>query len=341
MSTKKPPISILTPVWNGLPYIKECIDSVFSQDYSDWELIISDNGSTDGTRDYLETLNDPRVQIFKQEKNLGIDGNLNFLLSKASFPIIYYLCADDYFYPGALKKVMDAWSHAAPETALIGFNWKEVLKHSELANFSYRVLPKQLDPLKASFAFFLFGNLPGNLSNVSARLDILKAAGGFDEWFRQAGDFEFWSRIAKDHPIVLSDTETSFVRRHAGVATKYMNSRGTQFAEHLAIYEPLINHLSPYVDRKKLLTYFNIEIASYHLRDAIKYAFHGRFARSKSFMDTRSSICWPKWKQVTLCLPFALYEGGRSKFIIKMAREIMSQAEARKKTVNKDAGNAS
>ena len=72
-----PTISILTPVWNGLPYIKECVDSVFAQEFQDWELIISDNGSTDGTRDYLDTLKDQRVRIFKQEKNLGIDGNLN------------------------------------------------------------------------------------------------------------------------------------------------------------------------------------------------------------------------------------------------------------------------
>src|SRR5688500_15313128 len=93
-------ISILTPVWNGLPFVKECIDSVLSQEFQEWELIISDNGSTDGTRDYLDTLKDERIKIYKQEKNLGIYGNLNFLLSKASAPIGYWLCADDYFHPG-------------------------------------------------------------------------------------------------------------------------------------------------------------------------------------------------------------------------------------------------
>jgi glycosyltransferase involved in cell wall biosynthesis len=327
MTSPAPPISILTPVWNGLPYIKECVESVLSQDFGDWELIVSDNGSTDGTRDYLDSLSDPRIKVFKQEKNLGIDGNLNFLLSKASAPLLYYLCADDYFYPGALTKVMNAWNSVSADTVLIGFNWKEVLKHSELANYSYRVLPKNLDPLRSKFAFFLFGNLPGNLSNVSARRDTLRQAGGFDVSYRQAGDFEFWSRIAKDHPILLSDEETAYVRRHAGVATTYLNKRGTQFAEHLAIYEPMINELTPYVDRKKLLAYFNIEIASYHLRDAIKYALHGKFARSQSFLDTTSSICWPKWKQLMFCLPFALYEGGRSRLMIKMAGDIMSRAK--------------
>ena len=48
-----PAISILTPVWNGLPYVKECIASVLAQEFQDWELLIGDNGSTDGTREYL------------------------------------------------------------------------------------------------------------------------------------------------------------------------------------------------------------------------------------------------------------------------------------------------
>ncbi|WP_432713823.1 glycosyltransferase family 2 protein [Pedobacter sp.] len=71
--TSQPSISIITPVWNGLPFIKECIDSVLSQDHACWEMLISDNCSTDGTRAYLDTLKDPRIKIFKQESNLGIN----------------------------------------------------------------------------------------------------------------------------------------------------------------------------------------------------------------------------------------------------------------------------
>ena len=48
-----PAISIITPVWNGLPYIKECVESVIAQDFQDWELIIGDNASEDGTSEYL------------------------------------------------------------------------------------------------------------------------------------------------------------------------------------------------------------------------------------------------------------------------------------------------
>ena len=52
-------ISIITPVWNGLNYLEECIQSVLTQEFDHWEMIISDNGSTDGTREYLDTIKDP------------------------------------------------------------------------------------------------------------------------------------------------------------------------------------------------------------------------------------------------------------------------------------------
>jgi glycosyltransferase involved in cell wall biosynthesis len=269
MSLRKPAISIVTPVWNGLPYIKECVESVLTQDFQDWELIISDNGSTDGTRDYLDTLVDPRIQIFKQEKNLGIDGNLNFLFTKPSSDIAYTLCADDYLYEGAIGRIVKEWSLVPPDTGFIGFNWREVIKHSINAKYSYEVLPKVLRPGFAQLAFFLFGNLPGNLSNVSSKVSAVVASGGFDDDFRLAGDYEIWSRLSRTHTMVLSDTETCFVRRHEGVATNYLNKQGQLFNEHIRIYEIFVEELSDTCGRQNLIDYFNVEVCSYHLRDSI------------------------------------------------------------------------
>jgi len=64
-------ITVLMPVYNGMPYIPQAVESVLSQSETDWELIISDNGSTDGTRDYLRTLTDPRIRVHYQDSNLA------------------------------------------------------------------------------------------------------------------------------------------------------------------------------------------------------------------------------------------------------------------------------
>lgn len=326
MTSTTPAISVLTPVWNGLPFLKECVESVFSQSFQDWEHIISDNGSTDGTRDYLDSLpGDSRRRIFKQEKNLGIGGNLDFLVSNARAPIVYILCADDYFYADGLSRVVKEWNNVPTDTAFIAFNWKEAIGHSEIAKYSYEVLPKKIDPFASRFVFFLFGNVAGNLSNVSARVDVLKHSGGFSRPLKQALDFDVWADIARTHTMMLSDTETAFVRIHKGTATNYMNTKGQQFAEHLVVYDKLIQDLLPYVDREQLVRYFNIEIPSFHLREAIKFALHGRFQKMDSFMKTESSITWPKWKKLILCLPYALSEQLRYKVLIRMAGNILKQ----------------
>ena len=327
MSTKKPAFSVLTPVWNGLPYIKECVDSVLLQDFQDWELIISDNGSTDKTRDYLDTLTDPRIQVYKQEKNLGIDGNLNFLFTKASAPVAHVLCADDYFYPGALGMILQEWESRPANTAFIGFNWKKVIEHSILAGYAYHLLPKRLDPKESQLAFFLFGNMPGNLSNVTCDVEMVKATGGFNEKLKQAGDFEIWARITRNKSMILSDTETVYVRRHDNTATKYLNKQGQLFSEHVEIYEKLIEQLSTYIDRKKLIDYFNIETCSFHLRHAIKALFFGEVANIKMYLGAKSPIFWPPWKRFFVCLPFALYETGRMHLNVSMARKLWNENE--------------
>lgn len=322
---KAPAISIITPVWNGQPFVKECVQSVLSQDFQNWELLVGDNGSTDGTREYLDTLNDSRIRVFQHEKNLGIFGNLNFLFSKADGPLAYILCADDYFLPNGLGSVINEWEMVTPDTAFICFNSKESLAYSKLMRYSYSVLPKKMDPVKSKLAFFLFGNFPGNLSNVSVKVEAVKNAGGFVEHMKSAGDFEMWSRLAKKNDVALSNTKAVFLRRHEGVATNYMNRNGEQYAQLLAIFEDLINELSPSYNRKNLIRYFNLGICSFHFRRAIKYAMFGRFAYMKALLNAKSSILWPKWMQLFTCFPLGFTEGGRESLSVHLAKNFINQ----------------
>ena len=255
-----PAVSIITPVWNGLPYIKECIASVLMQEFQDWELLLGDNGSTDGTRDYLDSLADPRIRVFKHEKNRGISGNLNFLFSQAKAPIAYILCADDYFYPKGLSYVMEEWRQAGENVAIICFS-PDVGK-SKLRVYSYNVLHKNLSPSESRLAFFLFGNIIGNLSNASVRVEKVRSEGGFSENFKTALDFEFWSRLAEKNDIGISNKEVVFVREHLGAATFYMTQKAEDYGQLVLIYERLIKYLTSQHDRRKLIFHFNIQITS-------------------------------------------------------------------------------
>ena len=71
-----PQISVVTSVYNGEAYLQECVDSILNQTFKDFEYIILNNGSTDGTAEILAKYTDPRIRVVHQE-NLGIVNSLN------------------------------------------------------------------------------------------------------------------------------------------------------------------------------------------------------------------------------------------------------------------------
>ena len=128
----------------------------------------------DGTSEYLRTLKDPRIKVFRHEKNLGVFKNIRFLYNMARAPIYTALCADDYFYEGGLRKIVDEWAKVGPEIGLINFNWKHrQMNPHRLQACAYSALPKVIDKTNATIAFFLFGNFPGNFSEISARVPLV------------------------------------------------------------------------------------------------------------------------------------------------------------------------
>jgi len=98
-------VSIITPVHNGKKYIKETIDSVLSQTYSNWELIIVDDCSSDGVLEYIkEHYDDARIKIFSNKQNKGAGKTRNTAISKASGRFLAFLDSDDVWLPTKLEK---------------------------------------------------------------------------------------------------------------------------------------------------------------------------------------------------------------------------------------------
>ena len=96
--------SIIMPSYNTAPYIKETIQSVLDQTYTNWELIIVDDCSTDNTEEVLATINDSRIRYFKNEKNSGAAVSRNKALREAKGQWIAFLDSDDLWMPEKLEK---------------------------------------------------------------------------------------------------------------------------------------------------------------------------------------------------------------------------------------------
>ncbi len=94
-----PKYSILLPTRNGIKFLPTCIRSIVSQKYDDYELIVSDNHSIDGTASYLHSINDTRVHVFKPEKELAMVDHFEWITSKASGRWVLYIGDDDGLQP--------------------------------------------------------------------------------------------------------------------------------------------------------------------------------------------------------------------------------------------------
>jgi len=101
MSTA-PLVSVIMPAFNTAQYIGEAVDSVIAQSWSNWELIIIDDGSTDGTRDILQTYHDRRISIVEQE-NRGVSAARNLGLKQARGEFVTFLDSDDALPPKSLE----------------------------------------------------------------------------------------------------------------------------------------------------------------------------------------------------------------------------------------------
>ncbi len=141
MNTAFPAITIGIMTHNYGRYICEAIDSVLAQSRNDWELIIADDASADGTEQIVAPyLSDPRITYVRHAANLGQAGSWSFLLSQGTAPIIAVLHADDSWLPGTLDLALSAFA-AEPELDLFYGNWWR-----QTEGQPERVLAKQENP---------------------------------------------------------------------------------------------------------------------------------------------------------------------------------------------------
>jgi len=113
MDRNKPRVSIGLPVRNGARYLGEAVDSLLRQSYTDFELIISDNASTDQTeaicRDYAGK--DPRVRYYRNSQDVGLANNYNSLFKRARGEYFKWAAADDVHEPDYLVRCLDVLEH--------------------------------------------------------------------------------------------------------------------------------------------------------------------------------------------------------------------------------------
>jgi glycosyltransferase involved in cell wall biosynthesis len=161
--TEKIKISVLMPVYNCELYIKEAIDSILNQTFSNFELLIIDDCSTDKTLGIIKSYSDSRIQIIEKDKNTGLSNSLNYGLQIAKGEYIARMDGDDFSFPQRFEYQIDFLENN-PDYVLCGTQF-EYINSSEV-NF----VPLENDDIMLEF---LIRNTIVH-SSVMMRNEVLK-----------------------------------------------------------------------------------------------------------------------------------------------------------------------
>ena len=184
-----PFVTVIMPAYNVAPYLREAVESVLAQTYRDWELVIVDDGSTDGTAaiaDECAQLDD-RIRLVRQE-NRGLAGARNTALQAGRGEFFALLDSDDIWDPGFLEAQMEVFARH-PETALVS------------GSARFQGGPRDGEPARPSIPGAPLLTLEQMIADETAvfimttfRREVVDTIGLFDASKRRSEDWDFWLR---------------------------------------------------------------------------------------------------------------------------------------------------
>jgi glycosyltransferase involved in cell wall biosynthesis len=198
-------VSILMPVFNGLPYIRQAVESVLNQTFGNWQCVIVNDGSTDGTADFLASLDDPRFLTLHQE-NGGISAAVNHGLAHCVGRYIARMDADDISLPTRLAEQV-AYLDAHGDVAVVG---AQVVPIGECGAGSSLKLPVAHDEIMSAL---LAGRHAMAHSSVMMRASALREIGGY--WALPFGEeYDLMLRVGETAKLANLDRVLLHYRVH-------------------------------------------------------------------------------------------------------------------------------
>ena len=186
-----PKISVVLPTYNGMKYIKHSIDSVLNQTFSDFELIIIDDCSTDGTGEFLDRYEkeDTRIRVLHNEENLKLPASLNkgFKLAKGEY---FTWTSDDNWYEKDAFEIMIKALDDNPEVGMVYCNCIVIDENERIVD-AWKLSPP---------AWIRTGNCIG--ACFMYRSDVANIVGEYDTTMFLAEDYDYWLRIYENSKLL-------------------------------------------------------------------------------------------------------------------------------------------
>lgn len=223
-----PLFSVIIPLYNKAPYVRKTIESVLGQTLGGYELIIIDNGSSDGSSEIVAGFTDQRIRIVRLEENVGVSNARNKGVEMATAPYIAFLDADDWWEPTFLEE-MSGLIKRHPDAGIYGTGYYIV------KNGKKRLAPIGVDEGfvegEINYCAVYAKTLCMPLTSISVAIPraVFDESGGFKPHLKLGEDFDLWIRIALKHKAVLLNKPLSNYNQDVDVTY-----RGT----HKKMYDP-------------------------------------------------------------------------------------------------------
>ncbi len=211
-------VSVITVSYNSAQYIRETIESVLAQQYTNFEYIICDDRSSDDTWGIVQQYTDPRVKAYKNEVNLGEYENRNKAITYANGDYLIFIDGDDAMYPHALTTFVSYATQFPDCATLIAKDWDYRMM------CPYKVLPADF------FRFEYFDrSILGNFSKLLFKTEAIKKA-PFPKGIR-FGDSYIQLKLGQKYPSLVIPDGLTWWRRRSGNATSNLLSNSKHYAE--------------------------------------------------------------------------------------------------------------
>ena len=177
-------------VYNGERYLREAIDSILNQTFTDFEFIVIDDCSIDATWAILSSYADPRIRLVQNKENIGLTRSLNRGLALAQGEYIARMDADDISLPDRFERQV-VFLSTCPDVGLLGVGWCNLKSNGERKEF---ISPPTSDLVIRWF--LLFSTMLAH-PGVMFRKNLVNKVGTYNEKIRFAQDYELWCRMAQ------------------------------------------------------------------------------------------------------------------------------------------------
>jgi glycosyltransferase involved in cell wall biosynthesis len=213
--TANPLISVVMPVHNALPFLDESINSILEQTLSDFEFVILDDLSTDGSVERLRewSLRDRRIRLHESKKRLGLSGSSNAVVARGRAPIVARMDADDIAHPDRLRRQWNIFD-GRPDVAAVGTLCNGIDAGGR------EVRPRDRWRLMRRSRYIPFPH-----GSAMFRREVFDQVGGYDENAARGEDQDLFSRMAaRGRVLTLPDVLYSY-RYHSSNATLFNGAR--------------------------------------------------------------------------------------------------------------------